>query len=134
MAKREQSTIHIGKIIRTQLESCGMTKSEFARRINTSAQNIYGIFKRSSIDTALLTKICKVLNHDFFTYYQSGTAVPGAQAQEEVNKLRGEVQSMQGELVALRELCTLQRGVINDLRVTAAINDPIPTKKRYTTT
>ncbi len=116
--QKEQPTIHIGKIIRTQLESCGMTKSEFARRINTSAQNIYGIFKRSSIDTALLTKICKVLNHDFFTYYQSGTAVPGAQAQEEVNKLRGEVQSMQGELVALRELCKLQKDLVSNLRTT----------------
>jgi transcriptional regulator with XRE-family HTH domain len=64
---------HIGKIIRQRLEETGMNKSEFARRINTTPQNIYGIFKRKSIDTDLLKEISQVLEYDFFQYYSQVT-------------------------------------------------------------
>lgn len=62
-------SFHIGKIIRQRLEETGMNKSEFARRINTTPQNIYGIFKRKSLDTDLLKEISQVLEYDFFQYY-----------------------------------------------------------------
>ena len=65
--------LHIGKIIRQRLEETGMNKSEFARRINTTPQNIYGIFKRKSIDTDLLKEISQVLEYDFFQYYSQIT-------------------------------------------------------------
>jgi transcriptional regulator with XRE-family HTH domain len=63
------SKVHIGKLIRERLEEIGMSKSEFSRRINTSPQNVYGIFKRKSIDTELLQQISEVLKFDFFSYY-----------------------------------------------------------------
>ena len=63
--------LHIGQIIKQRVEELGITKAEFSRRINTSSQNIYGIFKRKSIDTALLIKISKTLNHNFFKYFTS---------------------------------------------------------------
>jgi transcriptional regulator with XRE-family HTH domain len=77
MAKKLSTTkteLHIGKLIRQHLEEKGMTKSEFGRRINTSPQNIYGIFRRKSIDTNLLQTISQVLEFDFFQYYTSGMA------------------------------------------------------------
>lgn len=46
-----------------------MNKSEFARRINSTPQNVYSIFKRESIDTDLLWEISRVLNYDFFQHY-----------------------------------------------------------------
>jgi predicted transcriptional regulator len=67
--------LHIGKVIRQHLEEVGMTKSEFARRISTSPQNIYGIFKRKSIDSELLRDISRVLNFDFFQYYSTSSLV-----------------------------------------------------------
>jgi hypothetical protein len=67
--------LHIGKLIRQHLEEVGMTKSEFARRISTSPQNIYGIFKRKSCDTELLRDISRVLNFDFFQYYSTSALV-----------------------------------------------------------
>ena len=69
--------LHIGKVIRQHLEEVGMTKSEFARRISTSPQNIYGIFKRKSIDSELLRDISRVLNFDFFQYYSTSALVLG---------------------------------------------------------
>jgi transcriptional regulator with XRE-family HTH domain len=65
--------IHIGKKIREVFESSGMSVSEFSRRIKTSRQNVYGIFKRSSVDTDLLMRIGKALNHDFFKYFTEPT-------------------------------------------------------------
>ena len=59
----------IGKIIEKRLGQIGMTKSEFARRINQSRQNINDILSRKSIDTDLLFHISVALDYDFFQYY-----------------------------------------------------------------
>jgi hypothetical protein len=57
---------HIGKLIKKRLEEIGMTKTEFARRINKTSQNVYDIFDRKTIDTGLLTAISETLNYNFF--------------------------------------------------------------------
>jgi len=62
-------TVHIGNKIKATVTKKGMSVSEFGRRINKSRENVYSIFKRKSIDTALLSSISKVLEHDFFQYY-----------------------------------------------------------------
>lgn len=61
--------IDIGNLILKKLNAIGMSKSEFARRINKSPQNVQDIFTRTSIDTALLQSISKVLEFNFFTLY-----------------------------------------------------------------
>lgn len=61
--------IHIGKIILKKLKESGMSKSEFARRINKSPQNVQDIFTRQSIDTKLLSDISEVLGYSFFTLF-----------------------------------------------------------------
>lgn len=58
--------MHIGKLIKERLQETGMKKSEFARRINKTSQNIYDIFERKSIDTGLLMTISEILRYDFF--------------------------------------------------------------------
>ncbi|NBX38656.1 MAG: XRE family transcriptional regulator [Flavobacteriia bacterium] len=49
--------IHLGQLIKAQLEASGMKKSEFARRINRTPQNVFDVFQRKSLDTALLENI-----------------------------------------------------------------------------
>lgn len=61
--------LHIGSIIAERLEEVGMSKSEFARRINKARQNINDILNRSSMDTDLLLSISRALNYDFFQHY-----------------------------------------------------------------
>lgn len=58
--------IHVGQLIKKRLETSGMTKTEFARRINKTSQNVYSIFERKSIDTALLSVISDILDYNFF--------------------------------------------------------------------
>lgn len=59
---------HIGNIIREVFDSQpkAHTISWFATQLNCRRGNIYSIFRRSTIDTALLHRISIILNHDFF--------------------------------------------------------------------
>ncbi len=61
--------VHIGNKIKATVLKRGMSVSEFGRRINTSRENVYSIFKRKTIDTGLLITISKILEFDFFEIY-----------------------------------------------------------------
>ncbi|MBR5335087.1 MAG: helix-turn-helix domain-containing protein [Bacteroidaceae bacterium] len=58
--------IHIGELIRKRMQEIERTPSWLARKINCDRTNIYKIFQRPRIDTALLSRISKALDHDFF--------------------------------------------------------------------
>ncbi|MDO9185546.1 MAG: helix-turn-helix transcriptional regulator [Bacteroidia bacterium] len=78
--------IHIGEKIKSQAKELRIGTTELAKSINTSKQNIYGIFKRESIDTALLQKFCKVLNYDFFTFFVNHKLPPNIENTESIKK------------------------------------------------
>lgn len=61
-------TLHIGNLIREELsrQPKAHTVTWFAEQLNCNRRNIYDIFSRTDIDTNLLRRICKILNHDFF--------------------------------------------------------------------
>ena len=63
--------VHIGKKIKEIWKQSRLKGTEFASLINKDRQVIYNIFKRETIDTELLQQISKVLNHDFFRYYNN---------------------------------------------------------------
>lgn len=122
-SKSPALSLHIGKLIRKHLEEVGMTKSEFARRLNTSPQNIYGIFKRKSIDTNLLKNISIILNYDFFQYYASGalfvsedrapygkgSVITALDLQKDMEKLKKEYESVKTENAYLKEIVQLMK-------------------------
>lgn len=53
---------HIGQLISEELTRQERTPAW----LGCDRTNAYKILKRSSIDTALLMRICRVLRHDFF--------------------------------------------------------------------
>lgn len=63
--------IHIGSIIKEKFDKLGLPVSWFAKQLCCDRTNVYSIFKRESIDTALLVKISTILKHDFFKYYSN---------------------------------------------------------------
>lgn len=89
-------TVHIGNKIKAVVTKKGMTVSEFGRRINKSRENVYSIFKRKSIDTALLTSIGKVLEYDFFQYY-TNLATENTKLKEENDTLKEMVKFLQSK-------------------------------------
>jgi transcriptional regulator with XRE-family HTH domain len=112
--------LHIGKLIRKRIEQAGMNKSEFARRINSTPQNVYSIFKRESIDTDLLWEISRVLNYDFFQHYTtSGGAYlnddsmsykNASELNKELAVVKRETELFAQENRYLKELVRLLRG------------------------
>lgn len=68
-----KNTIHIGEKIREKARELRIGPTEISRKINTSIQNVYGIFKRKSIDTELLQNLSEAMNFDFFSYYAPST-------------------------------------------------------------
>lgn len=86
---------HIGKKIKEIKEARGITISEFSRRINCSRENVYGIFKRQSVDTTLLSKIGEVLQHDFFQYFTMGD--------KNINKISTELEKCKQENQVLKK-------------------------------
>jgi len=67
--------MHIGKLIELRIEQIGMTKAEFARRINRSPQNVQDLLTRTSVDTSLLLAIGKALGYNFFRAFINYTEV-----------------------------------------------------------
>lgn len=71
---REQSAltvsrvIHIGHRIKEVFDAMPRryTIVWLAGELNCTRPNVYHIFERPSIDTALLARLCQILNHDFF--------------------------------------------------------------------
>ncbi|MFH0762246.1 MAG: helix-turn-helix transcriptional regulator [Bacteroidota bacterium] len=74
-----------GSIIRARREEVGITKSEFARRLGCSPQNIDSLEQRKSIDFELAVKINAILDFDIFIFYQVG---PSKEARELVELQR----------------------------------------------
>ena len=62
--------IHIGKEIEKEIERQGLSKICFAAKLGCERSNVYKIFARQSLDSALLLRISCILNHDFFVLYR----------------------------------------------------------------
>jgi len=71
--------ISVGEIIKERRISQGISKSDLARRLGCSPQNIDSLEQRKSIDFELAVKINAILDFDLFTYYQVG---PSKEARE----------------------------------------------------
>jgi hypothetical protein len=62
--------MRIGEKVEARAKELRIGPTELARKIKTSKQNVYHIYKRESIDTELLMRLSKVLDYDFFQYYR----------------------------------------------------------------
>ena len=64
-----ETHIHIGKIIRKTLREQGRSVKWFADQLPCDRTTAYKLFKKESIDTALLQRISEILNENLFEYY-----------------------------------------------------------------
>ncbi|MEO6883517.1 MAG: hypothetical protein ABI199_05790 [Bacteroidia bacterium] len=92
---QKNNFVDIGKIIQEQFQKSELTVTEFAKKIHTTRENVYNIFRRKSMDCDLLQKISKVLNHNFFDYYQIAKSA-------KINKV--DIQLLQKNNLILEEL------------------------------
>lgn len=57
---------NIGAQIKHVMKESGVSTQQLAKDIHCHRQNIYKIFDKSDVDTAILRRISYALNHDFF--------------------------------------------------------------------
>lgn len=60
--------MHVGKLIKDVFDRQpkGCTAAWLASRLNCDRRNVYKIFSRPYIDTDMLMRVSKALDHDFF--------------------------------------------------------------------
>lgn len=68
---KQTTMIHIGEVIKLELQRQERSISWFARKLYCDRSNVYDIFQRKSIDTELLFRICIILNYNFFSLYDN---------------------------------------------------------------
>ena len=61
--------IHIGALIRAELTRQQITVTNLAGALGIQRPNCYRILRNPSIDTDLLMRISRILQHDFFAEY-----------------------------------------------------------------
>lgn len=66
--------INIGKLIREELARQNRSAGWLAAEINCNRSTVYRLLERNSIDTAVLARISKVLQVDFFKMFSDGLA------------------------------------------------------------
>jgi hypothetical protein len=67
--KTYSGIIHIGHLIEEQLRRDERSVSWLARQIPCTRNHIYKIFRKDSLDCALLLRISKIMQFNFFQYY-----------------------------------------------------------------
>lgn len=87
--------IHIGDLIKRRAKELRIGPTELGGMIMTSKQNVYGIYKRKSIDTDLLRKISVALQYDFFLHYV-GDYTPRPDPLNEINERLKSIQKRLG--------------------------------------
>jgi hypothetical protein len=107
-----KAKIHIGKKIKEVLDKTPMSVVDFAKRINLTRNGAYKVFEKETIDTGQLQTISKVLNHDFFAYYE-GTEVSafkekkseyGYATKDELEEVKYTMQQMSKTLERLEQI------------------------------
>lgn len=58
--------MHVGERIKSQLFQSGHSAKWLSEQLQCERTNVYNIFKRETVDIALLREICLILKHDFF--------------------------------------------------------------------
>ena len=112
--------INIGERIKQRAKELRIGPTELGKLINTSKQNVYGIYKRKSIDTEMLRKLSKALTCDFFQYYHNETlsfaheTIPsygkkskGVVSAEEYQKLKKEIEDLREKYELLKKVNSL---------------------------
>jgi hypothetical protein len=101
--------VEIGQKIKEVFDGRQMKLTDFADELGTVRQNVYRIFRKRHLDTGLLLKISKVLDHNFFQYY---VANPGTDTSGDLNRIQGEAKDYQRQLELSRKEVDYLRRII----------------------
>lgn len=112
-----KASIHIGKKIKEVLDKTPISVVDFAKSINLTRNGAYKVFDKETIDTGQLQAISKVLNHDFFNYYEQN---PSTSAKETKGEYGYATKS---------EVADLAHAILKLTKAVERIEEQLPKKK-----
>lgn len=95
--------VHIGEKIKKRAKELKIGSTELGSLINTTKQNVYGIYKRPSIDVQLLYDISKALKLDFFQFYGIPELKTDSKFNKEITLLKKENEKLKSDMRTLKE-------------------------------
>jgi len=105
--------IHLGKKIAEIASSRGVGATALGKLLNTTRENVYSIFDRELVDTPLLLKCSRVLDHDFVQYLYEDEALAKFK-QAEVAEWEGKIATLEAEKAVLAEKVQLLESHLAD--------------------
>lgn len=126
-------SIHIGEKIKQRAKQLRIGPTELGKRINTSKQNIHGIYKRKSVDSILLKEISNALDFNFFQYYAAGSVSVANDSEATYNhtkdklikKLSQEIDNLKKQVDQLKK-----QAAEKEITYLKKINDILEKKKK----
>lgn len=120
-------SIHIGQLIKEKVTEKRLSQEALGKMINTTKQNVGNIYKRRSIDTQLLLKLCVVLEFDFFEAFYSEEPLKSMRKKEidafnaEISGLQNIIRQRDERIKDLEEIMNSNKKVISLLEEEKAI-------------
>jgi transcriptional regulator with XRE-family HTH domain len=111
--------IHIGELIKSEVESQGLTQKEFGALINRNEKTVPNIYIRETISTDLLIAISVALNKDFLNFFYNEEALKKLREGEisnvnsKIQMLIEEKNQLQRELEVMKSLAEAQKVAIS---------------------
>lgn len=111
------SKVHIGKKIKEVLAKTPFSVVDFAKSINLTRNGAYKVFEKETIDTGQLQTISKVLNHDFFIYYEQNPSSTAKESKSEYG------------FATKDDLADLAHAILKLTKAVERIEEQLPKKK-----
>jgi hypothetical protein len=112
-----KANIHIGKKIKEVLDKMPISVVDFAKSINLTRNGAYKVFEKETIDTGQLQTISKVLNHDFFNYYEQNPSSTAKESKSEYGYATKD------------EVANLAHAILKLTKAVERIEEQLPKKK-----
>lgn len=112
-------SIHIGQMIKEKVTEKRLSQEALGKMINTTKQNVGNIYKRRSIDTQLLLKLCTVLEFDFFEAFYTEEPLKSMRKKEtdafntEINTLQTILRQKDERIKDLEDLINSNKKLIS---------------------
>ncbi len=111
--------IHIGEMIKAEVERQGLTQKEFGTLINRNEKTVPDIYTRATISTDLLIATSEALNKDFLRVFYNEEPLKKFREDEvsklisQLQKLFDEQKQLNRELELIKDLTEAQKECIS---------------------
>ncbi len=102
--------VDIGVEVKRVFDMREINAEQLADQLGMVRENVYRVFKKSTMDTELLYKLSVILEYDFFQHYTIEKLKSTQNLIDELNKYKTENNLLHSEVTHLREVNKILSG------------------------